>query len=87
MCKYKLGNLGVHHALRTANTEGNVRESAPFLQAGFVCSLWGVFLSSPQPPPLRLHNLDLGRFGFTFVLAGLGRLVSIGFPPYCAKAP
>lgn len=86
MCKYKLGNLRLHHALRMANTERNVLESAPFLQAGFVCSVWS-FPFIPLTPPLRLHNLDLGRFGFTFVLSGMGRLVSIGFPPYCAKAP
>lgn len=50
------------------------------LFAGF-----GVFISLPSPPPLSLHNLDLGRFGFTFVPVEPERVVSIGFLPHYAK--
>lgn len=44
---------------------------------------FGLFLSLPLL--LSLHNLDLGRFGFPFVLPGLGHRVSIGFLPYYVK--
>lgn len=57
----------------------------PFLQVGFCFARFG-FPLGPSTPPFRLHNLDLGySLGFTFVLAGLGRLVSIGFLPIVLK--
>lgn len=84
MCKYKLGNLTLHHALRMANTErpgsGQCVSYRLVLFAGF-----GVFISLPSPPPLNLHNLDLGRFGFTFVPVEPERVVSIDFLPHYAK--
>lgn len=87
MCKYKLGNLGC-----IMPREWQI-QSETFSSQGLSCGLilfawFGFFFwPSPSPPPLSLHNLDLGRFSFTFVLVGLECLVSIGFPPYYAKAP
>lgn len=58
--------------------------SVPLLQAGLFAP-FGLFISLPSPLLLSLHNLDLGRFGFSFVLVGLEHHVSIGFLPYYAR--
>lgn len=57
----------------------------PLLQAGLFAP-FGLFISLPSPLLLSLHNLDLGRFGFSFVLVGLEHHVGIGFLPDYAKA-
>lgn len=81
ICKHELGNPSLHHALRRTNrVKCQCLSHVLLLFAGF-----GLFLSLPSPLLLSLHNLDLGRFGFPFVLVGLEHLVSIGFLPYYAK--
>lgn len=55
MCKHKLGNPRLHHALRMADPEGRGGQPLAFLMLFARC---GGFIPLPSPP-LSLHNLDL----------------------------